>query len=288
MNILVTGALGQLGSELRRLAGQHPSHTFFFTDVAELDITNAERVNQFVSQHAIALTINCAAFTAVDKAEQAAELCEAINHDGPRVLAQAMNEYHGAMIHVSTDYVFDGTASTPYTEDIPTRPIGVYGRTKLRGEEAVRSCCPTSVVVRTAWLYSSFGNNFVKTMLRLGRERSELGVVFDQIGSPTYARDLAVALLTIVEKGIVPGIYHFTNEGVCSWYDFTRAIHQLAGITSCQVRPIHTADYPTPAERPHFSVLDKSKFKATYDTTIPWWEESLRNCLQELGELQAR
>ena len=282
MNILVTGANGQLGNELRLLAQQHTNHTFHFTDVAELDITDADAVHTFIKDNSIDVLINCAAFTAVDKAESQPELCQRLNAEAPRLLAEAMHEANGWMLHVSTDYVFDGTAHIPYTEDASTSPIGVYGRTKLAGEEAVRQACPESVVVRTAWLYSTFGNNFVKTMLRLGREREELGVIFDQIGTPTYAADLAAALLAIVDKGPVPGTYHFTNEGVTSWYDFTRAIHHLAGITTCRVRPLHTAEYPTPAARPHYSVLDKTKIKQTYGISIPWWMDSLAKCIEKL------
>ncbi|MBR1652823.1 MAG: dTDP-4-dehydrorhamnose reductase [Alloprevotella sp.] len=282
MNILVTGANGQLGSELRRLAPEHKKHAFVFTDVEELDITDAEAVNRCIAANDIELLINCAAFTAVDKAEGEAAFCDLLNHQAPRLLAEAMAEAGGSMIHVSTDYVFDGTAHVPYREDAPTCPNSVYGRTKLLGETAVRKACPDSVVVRTAWLYSSFGNNFVKTMLRLGRERTNLSVVADQIGTPTYARDLAAALLAIVEHGLVPGIYHYTNEGVTSWYDFTREIHRQAGITTCNVKPIHTEEYPAPAPRPHFSVLDKTKIKETYGISIPWWPDSLHECLQEL------
>ena len=182
----------------------------------------------------------------------------------------------------STGYVFDGTACRPYREDDDTCPNSVYGRTKLAGEESVIRQCAGSMVIRTAWLYSTFGNNFVKTMMRLGREREQLGVVFDQIGTPTYARDLARVILRAVDRGIVPGVYHFSNEGVTSWYDFTKAIHRLAGIDSCQVSPIHTEDYPVPAPRPHYSVLDKSKIKRTYGIDIPWWEDSLKACIKAL------
>ncbi|MBR1712395.1 MAG: dTDP-4-dehydrorhamnose reductase [Alloprevotella sp.] len=289
MNILVTGANGQLGSELRRLVkeGAGVPDEFIFTDVEELDITDAEAVRHCVAEKRVGLIINCAAFTAVDKAESEPELCDLLNHRAPRLLAETMAEVGGQLLHISTDYVFDGTAHRPYTEDAPTCPNSVYGRTKLLGEEALMEACPNSVIVRTAWLYSSYGNNFVKTMLRLGRERESLGVVADQIGTPTYARDLASALLQMVRHGLVPGIYHYSNEGVTSWYDFTREIHRQAGITSCRVSPLHTEDYPAPAPRPHFSVLDKTKIKATYGITIPWWADSLRNCLNEL-ELQAR
>ena len=193
-----------------------------------------------------------------------------------------MGRRGGWMIQISTDYVFDGTNCTPYTEDEDTCPNSVYGKTKLVGELNVQKLCQQSMIIRTAWLYSTFGNNFVKTMLRLGRERSELGVIFDQIGTPTYARDLAVAIFAAIEQGIKPGVYHFSNEGVISWYDFTKAIHRLAGISGCHVRPLHTAEYPTPAARPHYSVLDKTKIKEAYALEIPYWEESLRECVEQL------
>ena len=283
--ILVTGCLGQLGNELQLLAPQYENECrFYFTDKDDLDITDRKAIYDFIENHHIDITINCAAFTAVDKAESQPELCNLLNNVAPGYLAEAMNSVGGTMIQVSTDYVFDGTNHKPYLEDDPTCPNSVYGRTKLAGEEAVIRHCAGSMVIRTAWLYSTFGNNFVKTMLRLGREREQLGVVFDQVGSPTYARDLARVIMTAVDNGIVPGVYHFTNEGVCSWYDFTRAIHRIAGITNCAVRPIHTEDYPVPAPRPHFSVLDKSKIKATYGIEIPWWEDSLKECMAKLDK----
>ncbi|MDD6584876.1 MAG: dTDP-4-dehydrorhamnose reductase [Bacteroidales bacterium] len=281
--ILVTGCRGQLGNEIQQLASQYADTCcFHFTDKDELDITDRKAVYQFVEQHAISIVINCAAFTAVDKAEDNAELCDLLNHIAPGYLAEAVASVGGTMIQVSTDYVFDGTACRPYREDDDTCPNSVYGRTKLAGEESVIRQCAGSMVIRTAWLYSTFGNNFVKTMMRLGREREQLGVVFDQIGTPTYARDLARVILLAVDRGIVPGVYHFSNEGVTSWYDFTKAIHRLAGIDSCQVSPIHTEDYPVPAPRPHYSVLDKSKIKRTYGIDIPWWEDSLKACIKAL------
>lgn len=281
--ILVTGCRGQLGNEIQQLASQYADTCcFHFTDKDELDITDRKAVYQFVEQHAISIVINCAAFTAVDKAEENAELCDLLNHIAPGYLAEAVASVGGTMIQVSTDYVFDGTACRPYREDDDTCPNSVYGRTKLAGEESVIRQCAGSMVIRTAWLYSTFGNNFVKTMMRLGREREQLGVVFDQIGTPTYARDLARVILLAVDRGIVPGVYHFSNEGVTSWYDFTKAIHRLAGIDSCQVSPIHTEDYPVPAPRPHYSVLDKSKIKRTYGIDIPWWEDSLKACIKAL------
>ena len=281
--ILVTGCRGQLGNEIQQLAPQYADTCcFHFTDKDELDITDRKAVYQFVEQHAISIVINCAAFTAVDKAEDNAELCDLLNHIAPGYLAEAVASVGGTMIQVSTDYVFDGTACRPYREDDDTCPNSVYGRTKLAGEESVIRQCAGSMAIRTAWLYSTFGNNFVKTMMRLGREREQLGVVFDQIGTPTYARDLARVILLAVDRGIVPGVYHFSNEGVTSWYDFTKAIHRLAGIDSCQVSPIHTEDYPVPAPRPHYSVLDKSKIKRTYGIDIPWWEDSLKACIKAL------
>lgn len=282
MNILITGANGQLGNEMRDLSAGHPRHTYFFTDVHELDICDAEAVHAFVSNHAIALIVNCAAYTAVDKAEDNPDLCDTLNHLAPAHLADAAEARGAALIHISTDYVFDGTAYVPYTEDALPCPNSVYGRTKLAGEEEVTRRCTRTMVIRTAWLYSEYGNNFVKTMLRLGRERAELGVVFDQIGTPTYAGDLARAIYAAIEQGITPGIYHFSNEGVCSWYDFTLAIHRLAGITTCKVSPLHTDEYPARAPRPHYSVLDKTKIKRTLGIDIPHWEESLARCVARL------
>lgn len=293
MNILITGCNGQLGNEMQLLEKNCPQHTWFNTDVAvidlpgrlpqqELDITCQEAIEQFVTEHQIDGVVNCAAYTAVDKAEDNEELCTRLNAEAPAFLAHAMGKRGGWMIQISTDYVFDGSKHTPYVEDDDTCPNSVYGRTKLVGELNVQKLCERSMVIRTAWLYSTFGNNFVKTMIRLGKERPELGVIFDQIGTPTYARDLAIAIMTAIDKGIVPGVYHFSNEGVISWYDFTKAIHRMAGITSCHVRPLHTAEYPTPANRPHYSVLDKTKIKKTYDIEIPYWEESLKDCIEKL------
>lgn len=281
--ILVTGCNGQLGNEIQLLASKYEdSCHFFFTDKEELDITDRKAVYNFIEQNHIGIVINCAAFTAVDKAEDNEELCDLLNNVAPGYLAEAVASVGGTMIQVSTDYVFDGTSCTPYKEEDATHPQTVYGRTKLAGEENVIRSCAGSMVIRTAWLYSTFGNNFVKTMIRLGKERDQLGVVFDQIGSPTYARDLARAIMQIVDKGIVPGVYHFTNEGVCSWYDFTRTIHRLEGIDDCKVSPIHTEDYPVPAKRPHFSVLDKTKIKQTFGIDIRWWEDALKECIKEL------
>lgn len=284
MNILVTGCNGQLGNEIQLLEKGNGKHVFFNTDVNELDITDENAINAFVDANNIDGIINCAAYTAVDKAESNEALCHTLNATAPGYLAAAMGKRGGWMVQVSTDYVFDGTKHTPYSETDPTCPDSVYGRTKLEGEQLVRQHCERAMIVRTAWLYSIFGNNFVKTMIRLGKEKTELGVIFDQIGTPTYARDLAVAIMTAVEKGITPGIYHFSNEGVTSWYDFTKAIHRIAGISGCHVRPIHTEEYPTPARRPHYSVLDKTKIKATYNIEVPYWEESLAECISKLDK----
>ena len=282
MNILITGCNGQLGNEMQLLEEANPQHTYFNTDVAELDITDSAAIEKFVNENQIDGIVNCAAYTAVDKAEDNQELCRLLNTVAPGYLAAAVEKRGGWLIQVSTDYVFDGTNHTPYTEDEPTCPNSVYGSTKLDGEKAAQQACSRTMIVRTAWLYSTFGNNFVKTMIRLGKEKPELGVIFDQIGTPTYARDLAVALFAAINQGVVPGIYHFSNEGVISWYDFTKAIHRIAGITSCHLRPLHTAEYPTPANRPHYSVLDKTKIKQTYNIEVPYWEESLKECILKL------
>ncbi len=283
MKILITGANGQLGNEMRLLANVHLQHEYFFTDVQELDICDEKAVKLFVYNNEVDVIVNCAAYTAVDNAEDNMELCDKLNHIAPGYLAQAAQSRGAGMIQVSTDYVFDGTSYVPYVETDPTCPNSVYGSTKLAGEEAVLGCCENSMVIRTAWLYSTFGNNFVKTMMRLGRERDKLGVIFDQVGTPTYARDLAIAIFAAIEKGIVAGVYHFSNEGVCSWYDFTKSIHRIAGIAGCKVLPLHTADYPTKAKRPHYSVLDKTKIKDTFGIEIPHWEESLIECIAQLN-----
>jgi len=282
MNILITGCNGQLGNEMQLLESQYPQYQWYNTDVQELDISNQQTIEQFVAAHEIDGIVNCAGYTAVDKAEENEELCAMLNQHAPAYLAAAVEKRGGWMVHISTDYVFDGTHHTPYVETDEPCPNSVYGRTKLAGEQEGMQHCKRSVIIRTAWLYSTFGNNFVKTMIRLGKERPELGVIFDQIGTPTYAGDLAKAIMAVVEKGIMPGIYHFSNEGVISWYDFTKAIHRLAGITTCHVRPLHTAEYPTPANRPHYSVLDKTKIKTVYGIEIPYWEESLKDCIEKL------
>lgn len=281
MNILITGCNGQLGREMQRLEKQMKEHQWWNTDVEELDITDQKAIEEFVTAHEIDGIVNCAAYTAVDKAEENKQLATALNAEAPAYLAAAIAKRKGWIIQISTDYVFDGTQHTPYTETDTPCPNSVYGATKLAGEVAVRQICPKHVIIRTAWLYSIHGHNFVKTMIKLGREKSELGVIFDQIGTPTYAGDLAQTIMTIIKKGIVPGTYHYSNEGVISWYDFTKAIHRLADITTCHVKPLHTADYPTAAKRPHYSVLDKTKIKTTYDIEIPYWEESLAKMIEE-------
>ena len=282
MNILITGCNGQLGNEMQLLEKDNAQHTFFNTDVHRLDITDQQAVDAFVAENAIDCIVNCAAYTAVDRAESNKEACTTLNTVAPAYLAAAVERRGGAMVQVSTDYVFNGTAFVPYREGDTPSPDTVYGSTKLAGELGVTKFCNRTMIVRTAWLYSTFGNNFVKTMLLLGREKTELGVVFDQVGTPTYARDLAVAIMAAINKGIVPGVYHFSNEGVCSWYDFAKAVHRMAGITTCHVRPLHTSEYPTPANRPHYSVLDKTKIKETYGIEIPHWEESLKDCMEKL------
>ena len=281
-NILITGCNGQLGNEMQLQAAKNTQYNYFFTDVAELDITNRDAVMEFVKNNEIDCIVNCAAYTAVDKAEENEELANLLNNIAPGYLAEAVETRGGALVQISTDYVFDGTAHIPYRETEPTCPNSVYGRTKLAGEQNAQAHCKNTVIIRTAWLYSTFGNNFVKTMIRLGKEKEQLGVIFDQIGTPTYAGDLADAIMTVINKGIVPGVYHFSNEGTISWYDFTKAIHRIAGINTCKVNPLHTEEYPTPAARPHYSVLDKTKIKQTYGIEVPYWEDSLAECIAKL------
>ncbi|PKQ68846.1 dTDP-4-dehydrorhamnose reductase [Labilibaculum manganireducens] len=287
MKILVTGANGQLGSEINGLADSYSNLDFVFSDLPELDICNKEKLSQFVSENKIEAIINCAAYTAVDKAEEDFETAELVNATAVGNLVFVAEEQNLKLIHISTDYVFDGTAHFPYTEDYEVSPIGVYGATKRKGEEYVINSESESIVIRTSWLYSSFGNNFVKTMLRLGKERDELGVIFDQVGTPTYARDLAQACLEIFskeEKLDQKGkIYHFSNEGVASWYDFSKAIMEI-GMVDCLVKPIETKDYPTPAQRPHYSVMNKAKIKADFGIEVPYWRDSLKECISRIKE----
>ena len=282
--VLITGANGQLGHEMRNVLDGDDRFEAIFTDVAELDICDAEAVNRAVADNRVDYIVNCAAYTQVDKAEDNVELCRKINATAVENLARAAAACGARMIHVSTDYVFNGRGYRPYTEDMTPDPQSVYGSTKLEGEQALIRLCPQSAIIRTAWLYSPYGNNFVKTMMRLGTERDELSVVADQIGTPTCAADLARAILAVLTaETFVPGIYHFSDEGACSWYDFTVAIHRLAGIT-CRVKPIRSDEYPSRAHRPFYSVLDKSKIKQTYGITIPHWYESLSHCIEILQE----
>ncbi len=284
MNILVTGSNGQLGNELRKISGNYPAYRFIITDIAELDITNPGEVIGFFEANKIQIVINCAAYTAVDKAEGDEPAATRINATAVEHLAKACDQVEATLIHVSTDYVYDGCACKPYSEDHYTAPASAYGRSKLAGEEAALST-PKSVVIRTAWLYSSFGNNFVKTMIRLGKEREALNVVFDQVGTPTYAADLAQAIMVVAGRAeqdtLKRGIFHYSNEGVCSWYDFAHEIMQQAGL-NCMVKPIETKDYPAPAPRPHYSVLNKAHIRAAYGIEIPHWKDSLLKCLAEL------
>jgi len=284
MNILVTGANGQLGNELRKLSSNFPDYRFFFTDVADLDITNADAVNVFFETNGIQTVINCAAYTAVDKAESDEASAILINATAVGYLAKTCNKSDATLIHISTDYVYDGHACKPYSEDDPTAHASVYGRSKLAGEEAALTT-HKSVVIRTSWLYSSFGNNFVKTMLRLGKERETLNVVYDQAGTPTYAADLAQAIMEIIKTAekndLKTGIFHYSDEGICSWYDFAHEIMQQAGL-KCVIMPIETKDYPAPAPRPHYSVLNKARIKAEYGIEIPHWRDSLKKCLMEI------
>ena len=288
MNILVTGANGQLGCEMRRLGAVSPNN-YIFTDVAELDITNAVAVALFVKQYSIGAIVNCAAYTNVDKAESDEATAELINATAVGNLAIAAKEVGATLFHVSTDYVFGLEGNTPRTEEMPTDPLGVYGSTKLHGEQAIEKSGCKALIFRTAWLYSEFGNNFLKTMMRLTAEREQLNVVFDQVGTPTYAGDLALAIFSIIEAGVYPGnegIYHFSNEGACSWYDFAIEIAAAAGNTGCRINPCHSSEFPSPVTRPPYSVLDKTKIKATFDIDIPHWRESMEYCIKRIKSSQ--
>lgn len=288
MNILVTGANGQLGREMQRLGAVSPNN-YLFTDVAELDITDPEAVRRCVTGNRIEAIVNCAAYTNVERAEEDEATADRLNRAAVGNLARAAAEADALLVHVSTDYVFDGCASLPYTEEDPTAPRSAYGRTKLAGEETVRASGCRHLILRTAWLYSEYGNNFLKTMLRLTAERETLNVVFDQVGTPTYAGDLALAIFSILEGGLDrghEGTYHFSDEGVCSWYDFAVEIARAAGHDRCRISPCRTADYPTKAVRPAFSVLDKGKLKRTFGIEIPHWRESMFYCLKRLQAMQ--
>ena len=287
MNILVTGANGQLGNEMRIVAAGSKDH-YIFTDVAELDITDAAAVERMVRDNDIKAIVNCAAYTNVDRAESDADFAELLNAGAVANLANAIKAVDGVLIHVSTDYVFGGSmGNTPRTEDEPANPTGVYGLTKLHGEQAIAASGAKAIVLRTAWLYSEFGKNFVKTMLSLTATKPELKVVFDQCGTPTYAYDLALAIFDILENRKYAGnegVYHFSNEGVCSWYDFTKRIAEYAGHSGCDIRPCHSDEFPSPVTRPSYSVLDKTKIKNTFGIRIPYWTESLKACLKNLKE----
>ena len=280
-NILVTGGKGQLGSELKDLVSQYSGYNFYFTDAHELDITSHSKVESFIEEKEIEIIINCAAYTAVDKAEDEHESSNALNHLAVSNIARIAKQRSIKLIHISTDYVFNGNSFCPYKEDDTPNPQSVYGVTKLDGEKSILKMNPSnSIIIRTSWLYSSYGNNFVKTMLRLGNEKNELRVIFDQVGTPTYARDLAKVILDIlpnIETSNVE-IYNFSNEGVCSWYDFAKAIFELKRV-SVLVKPIETIEYPTRAKRPFYSVLNKTKIKNKFKINIPHWKESLTKCL---------
>lgn len=297
MNILITGANGQLGNEMRVLSADNGQHRWFFTDVAELDITDREAIRSFVRNNCIGAIVNCAAYTNVDRAEQDEHTAFLINATAAENLAVVAAEAKAKLVHISTDYVFDGNSCIPYKEDDTPNPLTAYGRTKLAGERLVHAACPWAVIIRTAWLYSSFGNNFVKTMLRLGKERDSLSVVYDQIGTPTYAADLARAIMVVIDSNLQHleplepfeplepplNLFHFTNLGVCSWYDFALEIHRLAGVV-CDVKPIRSEQYVYKTPRPHYSVLDKQRIQASFAIRIPHWTESLAACIRLLEE----
>lgn len=290
MNILVTGANGQLGNEMQIVSKQSRKDKYFFTDVCQgyekLDITDINAIRNYVAANDIRCIVNCAAWTNVDKAETAGEIVETLNATAPENLAKVMKEYDGLLVHISTDYVFGSDPyNTPCRENQKGTPTGVYGLTKFHGEQKIQAVGCKHIIIRTAWLYSEFGHNFVKTMLNLTATKPQLKVVFDQTGTPTYAGDLAEAIFHIVENRKFEGnsgIYHFSNEGVCSWYDFTKMIASLAGHTGCDIEPCHSNEFPSPVKRPAYSVLDKTKIKKTFGIKIPYWLDSLKKCLSQL------
>ncbi len=294
MNILVTGANGQLGNEMQLVSRQTKKDNYTFTDVCEgyqkLDITNLDDIRKAVKDGDIQCIVNCAAWTNVDKAETAGDIVETLNATAPAYLAQAMKEVGGLLVHVSTDYVFGGDPyNTPCREDQKGTPTGVYGLTKLHGEQQIEASGANHIIIRTAWLYSEYGHNFVKTMLQLTATKPQLKVVFDQTGTPTYAGDLAQAIFDIVENRQYEGhsgVYHFSNEGVTSWYDFTKKIAELAGHTACDIQPCHSDEFPSPVKRPAYSVLDKTKIKETFGVSVPFWEDSLKKCMATLLQQQ--
>ncbi|WP_075342098.1 dTDP-4-dehydrorhamnose reductase [Tenacibaculum agarivorans] len=283
MRVLVTGASGQLGSEIKSLSKKFTHNEFFFEDSKGLDITDSKRVDAYIADNNIDTVINCAAYTSVDKAESEEETAERVNGEAVKNLVQSLSKKKGKLIHISTDYVFNGKSYIPYKENDEVDPIGVYGKTKRKGEEYLLNSEIEGVIIRTSWVYSSFGNNFVKTMLKLGEDRNELNVIFDQVGSPTYAKDLGELCLNLLDKDFNTDskIYHYSNEGVLSWFDFAKAIMEISGKT-CEVYPIETKDYPTPAKRPNFSLLNKSKIKKDFGIEIPYWRDSLKMCINEI------
>ena len=287
MRVLITGSNGQLGSEIKALAANYKKLDFVFKDLPELDICNFEALQAFIIDYNINIVINCAAYTAVDKAEEDAEIAEKVNSNGVLNLVNALETIDGKLIHISTDYVFDGNHFLPYKESDPVSPIGVYGETKRSGELAALNSAIDAIVIRTSWLYSSYGNNFVKTMLRLAKQKEELSVIFDQVGTPTYARDLAktcLEILTGVNSAKISkngNLYHYSNEGVASWYDFAISIMKIGG-ENCKVKPIQTKDYPALAKRPQYSVLNKSKIKTDFKIEIPYWRDSLKDCIKKI------
>lgn len=286
--LLVTGANGQLGSEIQALSLSYPHYAFTFIDRSVLDMADTKAIETYFTDRTFDAIINCAAYTTVDKAESEPELADAINHQAVHTLAKIAQKTHAALIHISTDYVFNGQNYRPYVENDATDPQGVYGQTKRDGENAILSVAPkNTVIIRTSWVYSNTGANFVKTMLRLGRERESLGVIFDQVGTPTYARDLAKAILDILPKlqNETPEIFHYSNEGVASWYDFAQTIFELSGV-QCAVNPITTDQYPTPATRPHYTLLNKKKIKEYFGLSIPYWKKSLKECIDHTGVKQ--
>lgn len=284
MKILITGSNGQLGMEIKELAGDYPHYEFLHTDIDELDITDADKVNLFFSFHSPDVVINCAAYTAVDKAETDAETAFLVNAVAPGNLAVAAAESGAFLVHISTDYVYDGKNFRPYVETDAINPLSVYAKSKAEGEDAVHQAKGKAVIFRTSWLYSAFGNNFIRAMMKFGVEREELNVVFDQTGTPTYARDLAKTILDILPVAMTAEtieVYHYSNEGVASWYDFAIAVHYFANI-SCNIIPIHAKEYPLPAARPFYTVLDKTKIKKKFSIEIPYWRDSVKNCIDRL------
>ena len=284
-NILVTGSMGQLGSEIKELSSNY-NYNFFFTTRDDIDITSKDSIKEFCQTNSINVIINCAAYTAVDKAQSDIENADLVNRKAVKKLSIVAKELNIKLIHISTDYVFDGKNFKPYVEEFQTNPQSVYGKTKLDGENEIRDINPlNSIIIRTSWVYSYYGNNFVKTMLRLGKEKEELGVIFDQVGTPTYAKDLAITILDIIPQidNQKVEIYNYSNEGVLSWYDFAKEIMKMAKL-NCKTNPIETYQYPTPAKRPHFSLLNKSKIKSKFNLEIPYWKDGLDDCLKRLGE----